>query len=68
MKMPLKQLDNGMIHQTTRRIECGLEGSEWVNSEQSGMSARHMGQRFVDSMDGAFENFKPRNEVVLWKI
>ena len=52
----------------TRRIECGLEGSEWVNSEQSGMSARHMGQRFVDSMDGAFENFKPRNEVVLWKI
>jgi glycosyltransferase involved in cell wall biosynthesis len=52
----------------TRRIECGLEGSEFANSEGSGMSARYMGERFVESMEGAFENFKPRNEVVLWKI
>ena len=51
-----------------RRTECGLEGSEWVNSEESGMSARHMGQRFIDSMNGAFENWKPKTEVTLWKI
>lgn len=51
-----------------RRVECGLEGSEFANSEGSGMSARYMGERFVESMEGAFENFKPRNEVNLWKI
>jgi len=51
-----------------RRTECGLEGSEWVNSVESGMSARHMGQRFIDSMDGVFDKWQPKNEVVLWKI
>ena len=51
-----------------RRTECGLEGSVWVNSVESGMSARHMGQRFIDSMDGTFDNWQPKNEVVLWKI
>jgi glycosyltransferase involved in cell wall biosynthesis len=51
-----------------RRTECGLEGSVWVNSVESGMSARYMGQRFIDSMDGTFDNWQPKNEVVLWKI
>jgi glycosyltransferase involved in cell wall biosynthesis len=51
-----------------RRTECGLEGSVWMNSVESGMSARHMGQRFIDSMDGTFDNWQPKNEVVLWKI
>jgi glycosyltransferase involved in cell wall biosynthesis len=51
-----------------RRTECGLEGSEWISSEESGMSARHMGERFIEAMDGAFDNFKERNEVVLWKM
>lgn len=51
-----------------RRLECGLEGSEFANSEQSGMSARYMGERFVDVMDYVFDNWKPRTDVVLWKI
>ena len=50
------------------RVECGMEGSVFANSEESGMSAPNMGKRFVESMEGAFDNFKPRNEVVLWKI
>ena len=32
------------------------------------MSARHMGERFIEAMDCAFDNFKERNEVVLWKM
>jgi glycosyltransferase involved in cell wall biosynthesis len=51
-----------------RRTECGIEGSEWVNSEESGMSARFMGERFIEYMEGAFDNWKPRNKVELWKV
>lgn len=51
-----------------RRIECGLEGSEWMKGEESNMSAKHMGKRFIESMDSAFKNWKPKNELVLWKI
>ena len=50
------------------RIECGLEGSEFANSEESGMSARNMGARFIDSIEGTFKNWSPRNEINLWKI
>ena len=51
-----------------RRAECGLEGSEWMKGEEANMSAKHMGKRFLESMDGAFKNWKPKNELVLWKI
>ena len=51
-----------------RRTECGIEGSEWINCEESGMSARFMGERFIEYMEGAFDNWKPRNKVELWKV
>ena len=51
-----------------RRIECGLEGSKWMKSEESGMSASQMGKRFVKCMETALEKWQPINEVVLWKI
>ena len=51
-----------------RRLECGLEGSEFANSEQSGMSARYMGERFVDVMDYVFDNWKVKEDIVIWKI
>jgi len=51
-----------------RRIECGLEGSQWINSQQSGMSAKEMGRRIIESIDTVFDNWKPRQEINLWKL
>ena len=51
-----------------RRIECGLEGSEWMKGNESNMSAPNMGKRFIECMDACFKNWKPKNELVLWKI
>jgi hypothetical protein len=51
-----------------RRIECGLEGSEWMKGNESNMSATNMGKRFIECIDSAFKNWKPKNELVLWKI
>lgn len=51
-----------------RRVECGLEGSEWMKGDEANMSAKYMGKRFIESMEGAFKNWKPKNELVLWKI
>mgnify|MGYP001205910338 FL=1 len=51
-----------------RRIECGLEGSEWMKGNESNMSATNMGKRFIECIESAFKNWKPKNELVLWKI
>jgi len=51
-----------------RRIECGLEGSEWMKSKEAGMSATNMGERYIDAIDGVFKNWKPKTELVLWKV
>lgn len=51
-----------------RRVECGLEGSEWMKGSESNMSAPNMGKRFIECMDACFKNWKPKNELVLWKI
>ena len=51
-----------------RRTQCGLEGSDWINSEESGMSAKNMGQRFIDSIDNTLKNYSPKTDITLWKI
>jgi len=51
-----------------RRVECGLEGSEWMKGDESNMSAKNMGKRVIESVEGVFKNWKPKNELVLWKI
>jgi len=45
-----------------------LEGSDWINSEESGMSAKNMGQRFIDSIDNTLKNYSPKTDITLWKI
>jgi glycosyltransferase involved in cell wall biosynthesis len=50
------------------RTQCGLEGSEFASSDESGMSAKNMGNRFVEAMEGTFANWSPKNEINLWKI
>jgi glycosyltransferase involved in cell wall biosynthesis len=51
-----------------KRQEFGLEGWNFTNSKDSNMSATNMGRLFVESMEGAFKNWKPKNEIVLCKI
>ncbi len=51
-----------------RRRECGLEGSEWMKGSEANMSAKSMGNRFIECIDDCFKNWKPKNELVLWKI
>ena len=51
-----------------RRKACGIEGSEWVKGNESNMSAKNMGKRVLESIEGVFNNWKPKNKLVLWKI
>ena len=51
-----------------RRKECGIEGSEWIKGSESNMSAKNMGKRVLESIEGVFQNWKPKNKLVLWKI
>ena len=32
------------------------------------MSAKNMGNRFIECIDDCFKNWKPKEELVLWKI
>ena len=32
------------------------------------MTAKRMGNRFIECIDSCFNNWKPKNELVLWKI
>ena len=50
------------------RTKCGLKGSSFANSTDSNMSSKNMGRLFIESMEGAFKNWKPKNEIVLCKV
>jgi len=51
-----------------RRIECGLEGSKFIESKESGMSSEQMGAGFIKAINSTFKNWEKRNLVTLWKI
>jgi len=51
-----------------KRREYGLEGREWVTSEESMMTANRMGINVILSCDEAFEKFIPRSEYDLFKV
>jgi glycosyltransferase involved in cell wall biosynthesis len=46
----------------------GMEGREWVVSDESGMSARMMCNNVVDSLEEVIKNFTPRNQFDLIKV
>jgi len=50
------------------RIECGIEGSEYVKLAEVGMSADLMGDRFINAMDTVLNEWKPKKSIVIWKI
>tara|TARA_Y100000310_G_scaffold45311_1_gene42243 strand:+ start:29 stop:1096 length:1068 start_codon:yes stop_codon:yes gene_type:complete len=47
------------------RERCGELGRKFVKDKKIGMDADEMGRRFIESMDGAFENWKPRQRYTL---
>ena len=49
-----------------QRQEAGQSGYEWVIGNESNMSARRMGERFIECIEGCFENWKPRKRFTLF--
>jgi hypothetical protein len=49
------------------RRECGMKGNEFVNDERVMMSGKMMSQNFIDHMDRAFDNWKPRKRYSIFK-
>ena len=50
-----------------KRQECGMKGREFVTSDESMMTGKAMSQNFIDHMDTAFENWKPKKRFTLYK-
>ena len=50
------------------RQKRGLEGRDWVLSEESMMSARHMCDNVISTIEETFKNFKPKKNFELIKI
>ena len=46
----------------------GLKGREWILSEESGFTAKIMGQRFIDNIDTCLKKHKPRKRFTLTKV
>ena len=49
------------------RDTIGLKGREWMLTEEIGMSAKHMGDRFINDIETVFENWKPRERFEVFK-
>jgi len=50
-----------------KRKECGEKGIEFVLTEEIGMTAENMSNRFIKDMDTAFEKWTPRKRYTLYK-
>ena len=53
---------------TEERQKRGLKGREWVTSDESMMSAHHMCDNVMSSIDDTFKDFKPRKDFEFIKI
>jgi len=50
------------------REKRGMEGREWVQSNESGMSARKMCEKFINTIEKTLNNFNKRDTFELVKI
>ena len=50
------------------RRECGFKGHEFVTGDDAMMSARHMGQLFIDHMETALEKWTPRKRYEVLEV
>ncbi len=61
----LEQVYNMSVEERQRR---GMAGRKWVLSEESMMSAEHMCDNVIESIEQTFDKFKPRKKFELIKI
>lgn len=50
------------------RLRRGIEGRNWAMSDEAQMSASNMTKNIIESMNEAFDKFKPRKEFDIIKI
>ena len=50
-----------------KRDECGIKGHEFVMDKDVMMSAKMMGENFIDHMETAFEKWTPREKFNIYK-
>ena len=50
------------------RQKRGLAGREWVLSDESGFTAKRMGQGFIDNIDKLFEEWTPQPRFTVTKV
>jgi glycosyltransferase involved in cell wall biosynthesis len=50
-----------------KRNACGLKGNEFVKSDEVMITSKAMSQNFIDHMDRAFEEWKPRKPFSIFK-
>jgi glycosyltransferase involved in cell wall biosynthesis len=50
------------------RTSYGMSGHEWVSGDESNMSARKMGSRFIECINTCLEKWKPRKKFTTYKI
>jgi len=50
------------------RNSYGMSGHEWVSGDESNMSARKMGSRFIECINTCLEKWKPRKRFTTYKI
>jgi hypothetical protein len=51
-----------------KRKAAGKVGSDWMSSNESNMSARRMGERFIECINTCFDNWKPKPKYTLLKV
>jgi hypothetical protein len=50
------------------REEYGMAGHDWVSGNESNMSARRMGDRFIECIDECLEKWTPEKKFTMYKI
>jgi len=55
----------GIRHELKER---GMKGREFVRSEEIGMTAENMCNRFINDMETAWEKFEPRKKFEIYKV
>jgi len=53
---------------TETRNEYGMLGHDWVSGDESNMSARRMGDRFIECINTCLEKWTPRKKFTTYKI
>ena len=60
-------IDEWFLMGEEKRRECGLLGHEFITGAGD-MASEKMGEKFIEAIDGCFDNWKPRKRFDIHKI